>query len=689
MIAQHRRILFLIGMLFLFLGMLLFLRFRYFDETFSPLSIQQTIESGEASSNVLGIYKWTADTSLYHFTSSEGRMPTRSDFFQKDFLLRFPMKVGEWEGEDIANQYADISLFRLYQHSRSRENIWLIAVYGSHQSEFHSAEVCYISDGWDVARREIKRVHIDKDSFPIRYFIAQKGGNIHLVSYWYIWPSPRREVSEGTLLFRISVEGYSSEEKAESSLIDFMEAFLNLNVTGKQPKTKAAARRILPPSALPPVRAPVPEKTPHPFGEAKEKVIAWILSQRVPNSQVRLPELSRRYLLLSYELNRDQPKTENDKSYRYIFSRSAIYDNAIGLIALSQSGYFHEAESIIDAFERVMQGDGRFWFSYNTHDDWPSKWNHDEAIIRNGASAWAGYAITYHIRRRMLEDPGILERDENLKRYLKMAKKIADAILEDQVLDPKDFRYGLVTGGEGAHAMVKDEKTNRVIEKFHAGKVEWASIEHNLDIFFLLKNLSLLTGEKKYKEAERLMKQALEVSAWNKGEGQYNRGVRKGDVDTSQALDCASWGLLFALSLGDQAKVERLASAMERYAIIDPLHKIRGYRPYYRGYVYDELEINRLIYPHKPDKSWSDIEMVWSEGSLGVAMAYLKAGKIDKAKEIIAEMIKMQTLSGGVLYSTREVPFQFSPSPSMAGSAWLAMAVQALEDSRLRQLFWE
>lgn len=679
MTAQHRRILFLIGMLLLFLGTLLFLRFRYFDETFSLRS--KSISAPDSG----GIYKWTADTSLYHFTSSEGRMPTRSDFFQEDFLSHLPVKIGEWQGENISNQYADISLFRLYHHPRSRENVWLIAVYGSHQSQFHSAEVCYISDGWDVARREIKRVHIDKDSFPIRYFIAQKGGDIHLVSYWYIWPSPKREVSEGALLFRISVEGDISEEKAERTLIDFMEGLLNLNVTRKQPKTEVLAKRILPPSSLPPVVA----KASHPFAQAKEKVLAWILNQRVPNAIVRLPQIDRRYLLLSYELNRNQPKTENDRSYRYIFSRSAIYDDAIGLIALSQSGYFREAESIIDAFERVMQGDGRFWFSYNTHDDWPSKWNHDEAIIRNGASAWAGYAITYHIRRRLLEDPEILNRDQNLKRYLKIAKKIVDAILEDQVLDPKDLRYGLVTGGEGAHAMVKDEKTNRVIEKFHAGKIEWASVEHNLDIFFLLKNLSMLTGEKKYKEAAALMKEALEIRAWNKGEGQYNRGVRKGDIDTSQALDCASWGLLFALSLGDQAKVDRFLTAMERYAILDPLEKVRGYRPYYRGYVYDELEINRLIYPHKPDKSWSEIEMVWSEGSLGVAMAYLKAGMIDKAKEIIAEIIKMQTPSGGILYSTREVPFQFSPSPSMAGSAWLAMTIQALEDPRLRQLFWE
>lgn len=685
MTAQPKRVLVLVFWLSLFLVVLLCLRFRFFDVNFAFKGIRQPVRGST------GVYKWTADTSLYQFSSQEGKMPARANFFNREFFSDFPMKIGEWEGENISHQYADISLFRFYRHPRTGENIWFIVVYGSHPSQFHSAEVCYIGDGWDVAKRELKRVHVENESFPLRLFLAQKGGNIHLVSYWYLWPSPRREISEGTLLFRISVEGHTSEEKTEQALVSFMEGLVALSDGEIRPAREIVAKRP-PPSPLPPaVSPPVVAKMEHAFGKTKERLLSWILNQRVPNSIVPLPQIDRRYLLLSYELNRDRPQTENDRSYRYIFSRSSIYDNAIGLIALSQAGYFREAEAIIDAFERIRNEKGGLWFSYNTHDDWPSTWNHDEAIVRNGASAWAGYAITYHIRRKMLEDPTILSKDENLRRYLKLAKEIANTLLRDQVRDPNDLRYGLITGGEGAFSMVKDPKTNRVVEKFQTGKVEWASIEHNLDIFFLLKNLSFLTDEQKYKEASGLLKKGID-RAWNEGEGQYNRGIRKQNIDTFQALDCASWGALFALSLGDRKKVERLLAAIERYEIVDPLRQpqsIRGYRPYYKGYIYDELEINRLIYPHKPDKSWSDIEMVWSEGSLGAAMAYLKAGKIEKTKEIVSEVVKMQGPSGGILYSTREVPFQFSPSPSMAGSAWLAMVIQALEDPRLRQLFWE
>ncbi|MBI3019373.1 MAG: hypothetical protein HYY61_05735 [Deltaproteobacteria bacterium] len=48
----------------------------------------------------------------------------------------------------------------------------------------------------------------------------------------------------------------------------------------------------------------------------------------------------------------------------------------------------------------------------------------------------------------------------------------------------------------------------------------------------------------------------------------------------------------------------------------------------------------------------------------------------------------MQTPSGGIRYATQEVPFQFSPSPSMAGTAWLAIALHALENPQMLDLFW-
>lgn len=156
----------------------------------------------------------------------------------------------------------------------------------------------------------------------------------------------------------------------------------------------------------------------------------------------------------------------------------------------------------------------------------------------------------------------------------------------------------------------------------------------------------------------------------------------------SMALDCASWGYLFAKAIGDEDKLPKLISAMENYKVADSVKGVKGYRPYYKGLVYDELPINKIVYPHRPKKSWSDIDMVWSEGSFGVAMAYLKAGRVEAAEQIVWDILKMQVNSGGIRYATQDIPFQFSPSPSMAGTAWMAMVLFAMEDQRLLDLFW-
>lgn len=634
------------------LALLIFIKHQYVNWDRITISVQPSKTN---------TYSFTADTSLYHLSSHEGKMVTHLNIFSPEFLSYFPKTIGFWKGEDFENPYADISLFRLYQHSKTKQALWFIVVYGSHESQFHSPEVCYISDGWDVAKREIKKVNVEGEEFPIRYMIAQKGNNIHMVSSWYVWPSSRRKLGEGTLFFRLSVELNQNEEEGQKALLDFLENFSRLAIIQKE---KISLPEPLKRGVVPPVTV------------KKNKTTDWILNQRVPNTLVPFPEMDRRYLFLSFELNPNHPKTQSDKSYPYIYSRASTYDNALALIALSMMGKDTEAKTLIDAFERIRRDNGELWFSYNTHNEWPSEKNHDEAIIRTGASAWVGYAITFFLRKTETKD----------ERYLRLAKLITDALLKDQILDSKDPRYGLVTGGQGSHELKMENQ--KIIEKFHSKKIEWASVEHNLDMYFLLKNMFILTKEHKYEDAMEKVKNAL-LRAWNEKEGQFNRGIRVTGVDDAMALDCASWGILFLLSIGEVEKAKKALKTLEKYRVIDPIAQVEGYRPYYKGLIFDELHLNKLFYPHKPDKSWADIQMVWSEGSLGVAMAYLKMGEKEKARKVLSEMTKMQTTSGGLKYSTQEIPFQFSPSPSMAGTAWFALVSLALENPTILQLFWE
>jgi len=681
--AQNKKLLYLSCLILISLGGLFYLKYNYFGAG-QGVSFKVVSTSDQRND-----YVYTADTSLYHFTSHEGKFPASTTMFSKEFIPNFPKKIGDWVGEDYENQYADIALFRLYVHKKSGDRLWLIIVSGGHESQFHSAEVCYIIDGWKIRNRDIRNVRMKNEVFPVRYLVAEKDNYVHFINYWYVFNKSRRNISDGVLLFRVSLEQKGSDASANRAFKDFLSGLSNLVMEVPEPREEIVqiaevsskkAKGHLPPIAL--------EAADADLVRAGQQALTWIKSQRVPNTIVPYPHIDRRYLYLSYELNSKNPVTDSDRAYDYIYSRSAVYDDALVLIAHAMNRNYKEAELLIDAFDRLIRKDGMLWFSVNTHNNWPSKWDNSEAIIRNGASAWVGYAITYYLRRRLIDDPNILNRKSKFRHYLSLIKRIADAILRDQIADLKDPRNGAVTGGLGSFVMARDQKTDKVIEKFKEGKIKWASVEHNLDLYFFLKNAAMLTRKEKYRVAAKQVRRAL-LRAWNKEQGQFNRGLRLDGMDRAMALDCASWGLMFALSIGDKDKVKQLKKAIKKYAVVDGMNKVRGYRPYYKGLIYDELKINKVFYPHKPDKSWSDVHMVWSEGSLGVAMAYLKAGMKEEATAILKNMRAMQTKGGGLRYTTQEIPFQFSPSPSMAGTAWYAMVMRAMNDPTALSLFWD
>ena len=627
-----------------------------------------------------GNQEYIADTSLYHFSANEGKMISKSNFFDSHFLTFFPNQMGDWVGQDVSHSYADISKFKRFHNPKTKDDLWLILVHGSHPSQFHAAEVCYISDGWDVAFRDIKKIKMnDALEFPIRYAIAQKEGARHLIAYWYVFQTPSRKIEEGTLLFRISVELTVSEEKAQAALLDFIESLANVvskDDAVQKSQLPALQEDVFLPNqrSLPP--AIVKDKK---LKAAKDKALQWMKDQQVPNHVVPYPEMPRRYLLLSYELNPKNPKNENDKSYPFIFSRAALYDNALAVIALTMAGEMERAKKIIDAVARMVETDGRLWFSYNTHNDWPNAQDSEGAIIRTGASAWMAYAILFYLKIQGHDAP----------QYLGLSEKITDWLLTNQVLDSSDPRRGLVTGGVGSHELQLSPKENKVVEVYHATPISWASIEHNIDLYFLLKDLVQITKKEKYKKALKILKEALLERAWDKKEGQFIRGLRPEGKDMAMALDCASWGAMLLKSMGETQKAELSLRSLKKYEVTDPIQSIKGYRPYYKDLVYDEISLNKIFYPHHPTKKWQDIEMVWSEGSLGSAMAYLKLNEIKNAKEVLLEMMKLQTQTGGLLYATKDIPFQFSTSPSMAGTAWFVMTVLAYENPALLEYFWD
>ena len=81
--------------------------------------------------------------------------------------------------------------------------------------------------------------------------------------------------------------------------------------------------------------------------------------------------------------------------------------------------------------------------------------------------------------------------------------------------------------------------------------------------------------------------------------------------------------------------------------------------------------------------------MIWTEGSLGVVMAYLKLKKNEPAVELLKSVVELQDKEGGLPYATENLRYQFSDNSSVAGTAWLVMVIAALEDETNLELFWQ
>ncbi len=177
-------------------------------------------------------FRFVTDVGYYYFTSHEAKITTQSHFLEKDILAKLPLKLGDWKGEDVPHQFPHLVHYRLYINQKTKDALWLISVYGTHQSQFHTAEVCYIGDGWDVSTRSVYSIKMDEDEFRVRYMKAEFQKTTHIGLYWYMWKNSRRRMQDGTVMFRLSIEKKDSDEKALEGLLDFVRELKKVKLPG-------------------------------------------------------------------------------------------------------------------------------------------------------------------------------------------------------------------------------------------------------------------------------------------------------------------------------------------------------------------------------------------------------------------------------------------------------------------------
>ncbi len=186
-----------------------------------------------------------------------------------------------------------------------------------------------------------------------------------------------------------------------------------------------------------------------------------------------------------------------------------------------------------------------------------------------------------------------------------------------QVTDKKDPRFGGLSLGVRNDAF---------------------SMEHNLDCYSAFR----YSGIKLFKKKAKRIKKFIFRNLYRKEQARFLTGYK----DDSKYLDCQSWAVL---SFGK--KYAPVLGFAERHFMVrdGKTAQTSGIRGFF--------ERNAKNAP------------VWSEGTEGAALAYHFIKNKKKGGFFHREVKKMTGPKGGIRYAT-ENNYEFSTSPSVAGTAW-------------------
>jgi hypothetical protein len=323
----------------------------------------------------------------------------------------------------------------------------------------------------------------------------------------------------------------------------------------------------------------------------------------------------------------------------YSYRRSLAYDIAAGAIAFTMLNEQKTARELLALLKYILESDGSIGFSLNTYGD-----NfYDMNNKKSGTIAWCGYAMAFY--QKYFNDP----------QFQETAQKIAAYLMALQVQNSSDDRYGLIRGSDTA---------------------SWVNVEHNVDAYFFFDLMFEIILDNAYFNVSDLIKGGLLQRLWDDKEGRFYVAVQGNQsLNKEKVLDANSWGAIFLIAVSETQKARRALDYVEQH-FLNSHDGVQAYKPY-------SGQIRNTATPN----DWDNIQMVWSEGSFGVALAYLKLGEVQKAQQVIDQIMKMQKGTGLFKYATLAVD-DFVQHGSAAGSNWFILVRMSQKDAKWLNGFW-
>jgi len=132
---------------------------------------------------VIGLLAFSCLVGLFEY------LPTRLDTGALVKMSDFPMKVGEWQGEDVPLTKQDYLILettnlimRRYKDPKGRQILLYIIYSDDNRKVTHPPEVCYMGSGATIADKGILAI---SSEIKANKMIAELKDGRQLVVYWY------------------------------------------------------------------------------------------------------------------------------------------------------------------------------------------------------------------------------------------------------------------------------------------------------------------------------------------------------------------------------------------------------------------------------------------------------------------------------------------------------------------------
>lgn len=176
-------------------------------------------------------FQFVADIDNWKRTDRERALRTDYDFRLSSNLGELPLRIGDWQGEDVPQTNLEVFIllepeqyiFRRYARADGR-SLWLSLIGSRKAKSFHPPQICYVADGWqtDVSSEPIAIG--DGELYALKA-IATKGQATHVVLYFFIWPDYSRDPAAGTVLFKVTAPLEGSIEETVALEKAFIQEF--------------------------------------------------------------------------------------------------------------------------------------------------------------------------------------------------------------------------------------------------------------------------------------------------------------------------------------------------------------------------------------------------------------------------------------------------------------------------------